>query len=176
MSRAPRYLSLDLGTRTGYALVEGDQLIKSGVRDFSVKASEHIGKRGIKFYNFLLTLGQVDEIYYEEIQFGRGFKTDDGRWVNPTNDGREFYHGLLMLMNMYAAGFGIPTFPIHPSTLKKAFTGHGHAKKPDMVARAHELGWKGGSPGTAQYHDEVDAIAMLETQLRLQYNIKIVFP
>lgn len=174
-SRAPRYLSLDLGTRTGYALVEGNKLVKSGVRDFSVKASEHTGRRGIKFYNFLLSIGQVDEIYYEEIQFGGGFKNDSGKWVGVTNDGREFYHGLLMLVNMYAAGFGIFTFGVHPSTLKKQFAGHGHADKEQMVARAHELGWKGGQPGTALYHDEVDAIAILETQLRINYGINIQF-
>lgn len=175
MSRPPRYLSLDIGTRTGYAVVEGNQLIKSGVRDFSVKSSEHIGKRGIKFYNFLLSLGAVDEIYYEEIQFGGGFKNKDGKFVGATNDGRELYHGLLMLVNMYAAGFGIPSFGIHPSTLKKQFAGHGHADKEQMVARAHELGWKGGQPGTAFFHDEVDAIAILETQLRIQYGINLQF-
>jgi hypothetical protein len=174
-ARAPRYLGLDISTRTGYALVEGDKLIKSGVRDFSVKSTEHIGKRGIKFYNFLLSLGQVDEIYYEKIQFGKGFKTPDGKWVNPTNDGRELYHGLLMLMNMYAAGFGIFTFGVHPSTLKKAFTGNGHADKKEMCQRARELGWQGGQDDSALFHDEVDGIALVETQLREKYNIKLVF-
>jgi len=169
----PRYLGLDLGTRTGWALVEGNKLIGSGVRDFSVKASQHIGKRGIKFYNFLLSMGQVDEIYYETIMFGGSFKGADGKWINPSNDGRELYHGLLMLVNMYAAGFGIPTFPVHNSTLKKDFAGHGHATKEEMCARAHALGWKGGEPGTALFHDEVDGIALLESQLRKKYGVKI---
>lgn len=175
MTRAPRYLSLDISKFTGYALVEGNQLIKSGVRDFSVKASEHIGKRGIKFYNFLLSIGQVDEIYYEKVMFSGGFKNAAGNWTGATNDGRELYHGFLMLVNMYAAGFGIPLFGIHVSTLKKQFTGNGHADKEQMVARAHELGWKGGQVGTSLYHDQVDAIALLETQLRLNYNIKMIF-
>jgi hypothetical protein len=175
MTALPRYLGLDLGTRTGWALVEGNKLIGSGVRDFSVKASQHIGKRGIKFYNFLLTLGHVDEIYVEEIQFGGGFKNAAGKFVGVTNDGRELYHGLLMLVNMYAAGFGIPTFGIHPSTLKKAFAGHGHATKEEMCAHAHKLGWKGGEPGTALFHDEVDGIALVETQLREKYGVQLIF-
>lgn len=175
MPPAPRYLGLDLGTRTGWALAEGDKIIASGVRDFSVKSSEHTGKRGIKFYNFLLTMGQVDEIYYEKIQFGAGFKTPDGRWVNPSNDGRELYHGLLMLMRMYAAGWQIPDFGIHPGTLKKNFTGKGNAEKEEMCARAHALGWQGGEPGTALFHDEVDACALLITETKIRYGLNLTF-
>ena len=175
MNPAPRYLGLDLGKCTGWAIAEGDRIIQSGVRDFSVKSSEHIGHRGIKFYNFLCSLGRVDEIYYEEIQFGGNFKNKAGQWISPSSDGREFYHGLLMLVNMYAAGYGIPTFPMHPSTLKKAFAGHGHAEKEDMCRVAHARGWRGGRPGTDSCHDEVDACALLITQLQQKYGINLSF-
>lgn len=164
--RAPRYLGLDLGNCTGYALAEGDRIVASGVRDFSVRSSEHIGRRGIKFYNFLLTFGHVDEIYYEKVQF----TTNKYR-----SDGGELYKGFLMLVNMYAAGYGIPTFGVFPVSLKKAFAGHGHAEKQDMCATARSIGWKGGEKNTAMFHDEVDAIALLVTQLRDKHGIKLGF-
>jgi hypothetical protein len=173
MTRTPRFLALDIAKCTGYALVEGDRLIRSGVRDFS---SEHIGRRGLKFYNFLLSIGHVDEIYFETIMFGGNFKNAAGKWVAPSSDGRELYHGLLMVMNMYAAGYGVHPFPVHPSTLKKNFTGHGHAEKKDMCAAARALGWQGGAEGSAAFHDEVDAIAMLVTELKARYNITVQFP
>ena len=173
--RKPRFLGLDIATTTGWALVEGDRLIRSGVRDFSVKSSEHIGNRGIKFYNFLREIGFVDEIFYEEIQFGGGFKNAQGRWISTTNDGRELYHGMLMVLNMYCASLGIQATGIHPSTLKKQFTGRGDSKKEDMCRVAHELGWKGGEPGTTRCHDEADAIALLVTQLKNWCGIKVIF-
>lgn len=176
MGALPRYLGLDISTYTGWAIAEGDQLIGSGIRDFSVKKSEHVGKRGIMFYNFLLSIGRVDEIYFEQIAFGGGFKDKkSGRWINATNDGRELYHGLLMIVYMYAAGYGIPTFPMHPSTLKKDYAGHGRAEKEDMCKVAHSKGWRGGEKGTALCHDEVDAIALLDTQLLQKYNIQLKY-
>lgn len=166
MLSAPRYLALDIGQCTGYALVDGSKLIRSGVRNFSVKQTEHIGKRGIKFYNFLSSIGHVDEIYYEKVQFVGNTKSGDGG---------ELYKGFLMLMNMFAAGYAIPTFGVWPGTLKKDFAGHGGAEKADMCAVARSLGWKGGVEGTALYHDQVDAIAILVTQLKQKYNITVEF-
>lgn len=168
---APRYLALDIGTYTGWALAEGSKIIKSGVRDFSVKKSQHIGNRGIMFFNFLNSLGRVDEIYYEKIQF-TGARKGGGAW---SGDNGELYKGLLMLVNMYAAGYGVPTIGEWPGTIKKAFTGSGVAEKEDMCAEAHRLGWKGGKLGTREGHDEVDAIALLVTQLRCRYNITARF-
>lgn len=166
MTTVPRYLALDMGTATGYALAEGDRIVKCGVRDFSIRRNQHIGNRGIMFYNFLNSLGRIDEIYYEKIMFTGKFNC---------NDGHELYHGLLMVMNMVAAGYAIPTIGVWPGTLKKAFTGNGAAQKEEMCAEAHRRGWKGGKPGTREGHDEVDAIALIITQLRERYNIHARF-
>lgn len=177
MPAEPRYLGLDLGTHTGWAIAEGTRFVGSGVRDFSVKAGHHIGKRGIKFYNFLLDLGHIDEIFYEKIQFGGGFKNKKtGQWVNPTNDGRELYHGLLMIMNMFAAGNDIPVIGVHPGTLKKAFTGSGASKKLQMCEQARSMGWRGGQAGTEEYDDEADAIALISTQVLERYGLQVTFP
>jgi hypothetical protein len=171
MSAAPRCLGLDISTYTGWAISEGNKIVASGVRDFSIKNFHHKGKRGIMFYNFLVSLGHIDEIFYESIQFGGGFKGKTGKWVNPTNDGRELYHGFLMLVNMFAAGFGVESTPVHPSTLKKQFAGNGHATKTDMCDAARSHGWKGGTPGSALHDDEADAIALLITQVKSKYGI-----
>ena len=175
MAYEPRYLGLDLGLETGWALSKANRIIGSGVRDFRIRGNEGKGHRGIKFYNFLLKFGQVDEIYVEKIAFGGNFKNKKGVWVAPSSDGRELYHGLLMLVNMYADGFGIKVEEVHPGTLKKAFTGSGTAKKEDMCRMAHQLGWRGGESGTGLFHDEADALALLITQPRDRYGIQITF-
>lgn len=163
MSQTPRYLALDLGTQTGWAISEGNRIVDSGVRDFKLKSSEHIGNRGIRFYNFLLTLGQPDVIFYEKVQFMGNRKCGDGG---------ELYKGLLMIMNMFAAGFNIETIGVHPMTLKKSFTGSGVADKVIMCEKAREYGWQGGMSGTALLDDEADAIALIITQMRERYGIQ----
>lgn len=175
MTSALRILGLDLGNQTGYALAEGGKIARSGVRDFSIKKHQHKGERGIAFYNFLLTFGVVDEIYVEAVMFGGNFKNKEGKWISPSSDGRELYHGLLMLVQMFAAGTGVEVYPIHNGTLKKEFAGHGGAEKADMCATARAMGWKGGTANTALFHDEVDAIALVETQMRLKHGIRITF-
>lgn len=168
-------LGLDLGTHTGWAKSEGSEIIGSGVRDFSLKSGECRGKRGVKFYNFLLTHGRVDEIYVEKVAFSGNFKNKKGEWITPSSDGRQLYHGFLMLVEMYAAGFGIPVYEVNLATLKKRFTGNGHATKEEMCMMAHQLGWQGGHPGTALYHDEVDACALVITEQKMRYNTHVTF-
>lgn len=178
MTHAPRFLGLDLANRTGWAVADGNKIIASGVRDFSLKKDHHPGLRGKEFYNFLVKdIGYVDEIYYEKIMFTGGNTRDGaGNWrPGMSADGRELYHGLVMIMNMFAAEFHIPTIGIHPSTLKKAFAGHGRAEKADMCRTAREYGWTGGTLDTALYHDEVDAIALVVTQLRERHGVRASF-
>lgn len=166
MVGASRYLGLDLGTHCGWAIAEEHKIVGSGVRHFPRKGQEHEGQRGIRFYNFLLSIGHFDEIYYESIQFGGGFKNKKtGVWVNPSNDGRELYHGMLMIVRMFAAGSNIPVIPVHPGTLKKAFTGSGRAQKLDMCEAARKMGWKGGEAGTDSFDDEADAVALIATKV-----------
>lgn len=166
MPKLPRFLGLDIGTHLGWAISEGAWITESGVRDFSVKYHEHPGKRGIRFYNFLLTLPPPDEIFYEKVQFVGNMKSSDGG---------ELYKGLLMVLNMYAAGFNVPTTGVWPGTLKKLFTGAGNAEKKDMCNRARELGWKGGYAGTALLNDEADASALIITQAKLKYGFDVRF-
>lgn len=163
----PRFLGLDIGNCTGWALSDGSKIVGSGVRDFT---SESRGRKGVKFYNFLHHIGYVDTIFYEIIMFRPGFKDKEtGKWKGgATNDGHSLYNGLLMVMEMYAAGFNIPTFGVHPGTVKRLFCGEGMgaASKEQVCEKAHSMGWRGGQPGTAICHDEADACAVLITQAR----------
>lgn len=151
--------------------MQNGRYIKWGVRDFKLLPGEHRGHQGIAFYNFLREFGRVDFIFYEEIMFGGSFTNEDGKIIHTTNDGRETYHGLKMVMNMFAAGFHIPTSGIWPGTLKKEFAGSGRAEKHDMCRAARELGWKGSIEDTGAFHDEADAIGIMAVKLRKAYGI-----
>ena len=165
MDPALQCLSLDISTYTGFAVTRGQKFLTSGVQDFSKKLGQHNGHKGIKFYNFLQQIvkdyGLIDVIFFEEVMFG-----GEG-----TNDGRETYLGLKMVMNMFCAGLGIPAYPIYPTTVKKQFAGHGRAEKGDMCRAARELGWKGGAMDTAQLHDEADAIGIMAVMMRNRYGV-----
>jgi len=166
MSRALTIIGLDIGTRTGWAISQGDKIISSGVRDFSLKANEHKGKRGIRFYNFLMTLPHPDVIFYEKVQFSMN---------KYSSEGGELYKGLLMLVNMFAAGFDVNTIGVHPSTLKKQFTGNGRAEKLEMCNTARKYGWQGGAEGTDLLNDEADAGAVIITQARELYGLDVTW-
>lgn len=176
MASAPRrMLGLDVSKKTGYALAEGNKFVQCGVWDLSIKSHEHYGQQGINFYNALVGIGYVDEIYYEVNPFSGNFKNKKGDWISPSSDGKELFHGLLMIMNLFAATYDIDTYPVNGATLKKAFCGHGGAQKADMCAVARSLGWRGGQANTALHDDEADAIALVETQMRLKYGIRVTF-
>lgn len=166
-----RTLSLDLGSKTGYVLAEDAKVVRSGVRDFALKSHEHKGQRGIKFYNFLVSFGQVDEVYYEVIQFS-GMRKGGAAWQG---DNGELYKGLLMLLNMYCCGWNIDPIGMHPGTLKKEFAGHGHATKEDMCRAAHRIGWQGGADGQVIHNDEADAIGLQAANLRLRHGLQLTF-
>jgi len=54
---------------------------------------------------------------------------------------------------------------IHVNTVKKEFTGNGHAKKEEICRVAHRLGWTHGHPDTDTDHDEADALAIIWVHL-----------
>lgn len=175
MDPAFRVLGLDLSTYTGYALAVGGKIVKCGVRDFSSHKAAFRGKKYTSLFNFLISLGKINEIYVEVAKFNGGFKNKEGKIINTTNDGRELQHGLLAVVEMYCDMFGIIPIEVHPSTLKKEFAGHGHAEKADMCRAARAIGWKGGEDGTAILHDEADGIALVATQMLKRHGVRVHF-
>lgn len=147
-----KILSLDIGTTCGWAFSKGGKIVAWGVQDFKVRGDDphSSGNRFMKFYNWLNDFGGVDEVYYERVG---GFQLSQGA--------DEVYYGMLAVIRMFCAGYRIPLVGMHTSTLKHQFTGNGRAKKDEMCALAHRLGWTGGRVGTDQDHDACDAIALI---------------
>ena len=155
-SSPKKYLGLDLGKKLGYAACQDGKIMVSGTLLLSKNPNDPVGKRYATFEAFLskVALG-VDGIYYEVVN-------SHGQW----NTSLETYHGLLAILQKFQYFSHVPITGIHLIHLKKAFTGNAKAKKHDMCAKAHELGWIGGRLGTDKDDDEADACAALIVGMR----------
>lgn len=131
-------LSLDLATKTGWALRDRTGIIASGVQEFSLKRGESKGMRFLRFRKWLremLALGEIGTsfserspgvIVYEQAHHRGSFAT-------------ELAVGLVTDVLAEAARVGAEHMPVHTGSLKKWATGKGNAGKPMMIARAEEL-------------------------------------
>ncbi len=141
-------LSLDLGSTVGWAICKNAQIKHSGTHNFSAKDS-HPGHRFLHFQNWLVDFIGIDEIIYEDVP---RFESAGAAKV---------YCGFLAVVQMFCLGNGIRITGIKASSVKKSFTGKGNAKKEEMCAQCHSLGWQNGELGTILDHDEADAIATM---------------
>ena len=141
-----KILALDLGTRTGWALLESWR-VESGVNVFDVKRGESPGMRYIRFNRWLDDVTRFDKkltlIAYEQTHQRGGAAT-------------EVAAGFATRVQEFCARHGIEHAAVHSATLKKWTTGHGNAKKPEMIA-AVRFRWR-----FVQTDDEADAVALLE--------------
>jgi len=137
-----RILSLDTGTKTGWATEN-----LSGVEEFAIKRGESPGMRFLKFRGWLATMlkliPELDVIIYEQAHHRGGAATACGV-------------GMVTVVLEFAAQHGIETMSVHSGTLKKYATGKGNAGKPEMIAEAIRRGYKPVDD------NEADAILMLE--------------
>lgn len=145
-------LSLDLGTKCGYAVTNMDNgdtidLIDSGTIDcsFDKAGGELAGTRFIKFREFLRSMKNkynIDAVYYEEVTFfSFAYAT-------------KAYGAFEAITQMACIQWGYPLHGVAVPTLKKHTTGKGNAKKDMMIAKIKELGH---SP---KDDNEADAIAL----------------
>ena len=129
-----RALSLDMATKTGYAILE-DGKVRGGVFEMKTRkkgrrnlADEHEGKNFADFADWLsrlITKVQPQMIFYET------------PFMNPRNpSGCMTTFGWRALLIAEAARRDIPTHTFAVSSVKKAATGNGHAKKPEMIEHA----------------------------------------
>lgn len=131
-------LALDLATATGWAMIDREGRLASGVQKFELKRGESKGMRFLRFRKWLremLELGQLGKEYsdtepgliaYEQAHHRGGAAT-------------ELAVGLVTDVLAEAAGAGLEHMPIHTGALKKWATGKGNAGKPAMIAKAEEL-------------------------------------
>jgi len=127
-------LSLDLATKTGWALRDRDGRVFSGVQEFPLKRGESRGIRFLRFRKWLqgcLEKGKLGRrfsdnspgvIVYEQAHHRGGYAT-------------EVCVGLVTDVLAEAAREGIEHMSVHSATLKKATTGSGRSSKKDMIAQ-----------------------------------------
>jgi Holliday junction resolvasome RuvABC endonuclease subunit len=131
-------LSLDLATKTGWALLDRSGVITSGVQEFDLRRGESKGMRFLRFRKWLkevLSLGEIGEqfsketpglIVYEQPHFRGGHAC-------------ELLVGFSTNVLAEAALFGLEHLAVHTGSLKKYATTKGNAGKEEMIAKAKEL-------------------------------------
>ncbi len=141
-------LSLDLGNSLGWALIEDNVIVASGVALLSKSSIEHPGKKFLRFQDWLLEFNGVDEIIFEDVRFFQGYYA------------RRTWDGYFTTLSMFTASTGIRMSSITTSKWKKIFCDKGNADKKYICAECHKRGWKNGIPGTDNNNDEADSIAI----------------
>lgn len=142
-------LALDLGSHCGFALRRADGRVESGTERFNARAKDGPGMRFVYFKRWLLEVKtsnpDLQRIAYELVIGG----------VPGQVLAAQVYGGFLAILFLFCEHHRIAYAGFHVGTIKKAWTGNGAAKKPEMIARCRELGF---DPKT---DNESDAIAIL---------------
>lgn len=140
-------LALDLGTTTGWALLDSGNVIISGSQSFKPGRFEGGGMRFLKFKRWLTELKNtqpaIDAIYYEEVRRHMGV------------DAAHAYGGFLAHLTAWAEHHAIPYEGVPVGTIKLAMTGKGNANKAAMIAAVQAAGY------APQDDNEADALALL---------------
>jgi Holliday junction resolvasome RuvABC endonuclease subunit len=142
-----KILALDMATKTGWALKEGNQII-SGVQDFSKQRGESPGMIFLKFRAWLKNFKRDRLLVVIEQTHHRGGAATD------------LCAGLKAEAQAFAAENGFEITPVHSATLKKWTCGHGKADKDAMIKKARELGFN------PKDDNEADAIHLLRYAIK----------
>lgn len=140
-----KVLSLDLGTKTGWALNDSGS-IQSGTKDFKPGRFEGGGMRYLRFKNWLTELKAqsegIEEVYFEEVR------------NHSAVDAAHVYGGLLATLTAWCEHHNIAYKGVPVGTIKKFATGKGNAKKDAMIAAIQARGFN------PKDDNEADAIAI----------------
>ena len=148
----PALLALDLGTRTGWALLDPRGHICSGSQPFTPQRFEGGGMRFLRFHRWLTELSQsggasgglaVEQVVFEEVRRHAGV------------DAAHAYGGFLGQLGSFCEHNRIPYQGVPVGTIKRHITGKGNASKEAVIAAIRELGY---SPVD---DNEADALALL---------------
>lgn len=141
-------LALDLGTRTGWALLDKDGSVRSGSESFAAKRHDGPGQRWLKFRAFLTetgrSTGELHAVYYEEV-----------KRHGPGVQAAHVYGGFVAHLQAWCEVNRVPLVPAGVGTIKKAWTSKGNASKAEMVAEAKARGFK------VLDDNQADALAIL---------------
>lgn len=124
-----RILALDLGTKTGWALLDGE-VITGGTwtlakpKEIATQKAANLHRccdmRPARLMAFIRGVMPVDEIYFEDVQF------------LSTQYQAQLWASLRCIVTLLYPEVGIVAVPV--GTLKKFATGFGNAKKEQMAA------------------------------------------
>lgn len=158
-----RILTLDLGTRTGWAVGERGRLQSSGVYELKSSRYDGGGMRYLRFRTWLsemlAMLGTVDALYFEEV---RRHKSTDAAHV---------HGGLLAHLTAWCEEQQpkVPYQGVPVGTIKKHATTKGNAGKEEVIAAMRTRWW----PHLMAHHqaleltddNQADALAILSWAL-----------
>ncbi len=140
-------LSLDLGTRTGWALLGRDGSITSGSESFKPQRFEGGSMRYLRFKRWLTEVkqsaGGLDAVYFEEVRRHAGV------------DAAHAYGGFMAQLTAWCEHHGIPYQGVPVGTIKKHATGKGNAGKDEMISAMRAKGFRPVDD------NEADALALL---------------
>ena len=141
-------LSLDLGSRTGWALKDANGMITSGTEHFKTGRFEGGGIRYLRFTHWLTEIknlaGSLDLISYEEVR--RHVSTDSSH----------VYGGFMATLTAWCELHEVPYLGVPVGTIKKHATGKGNAPKDAVMAAMRRRGF------TPADDNEADALALLD--------------
>lgn len=143
----PVILSLDLGTKTGWATRSSDGVITSGTINFKNDRFQGGGMRFLKFRKFLSDLNQstgpISAVFFEEVRRHLGV------------DAAHAYGGFMAHLTAWCEQYEIPYQGVPVGTIKRHATGKGNASKAMMIEAA-----RGRSHNPAD-DNEADALALI---------------
>ena len=140
-------LALDLGSRTGWAVLPRSGRIASGVAEFRPGRFEGAGMAFLRFEKFLADLdrdvGQFDAIVFEEVRAHAGTLA------------AQVYGGFLAHLTAWCERHSSPYLGVPVATIKRHATGKGNASKDEVIAairaRGHDPGHADSIIDTAGY-------------------------
>jgi hypothetical protein len=143
-------LALDLGTRCGWALTIGSQIL-SGTAEFRSGRFEGGGMRYLRFRSFLAELAQRTDglaaVFFEEVRAHAG------------TDAAHVYGGLLATLSAWCEAGKVPYRGVPIATIKRHVAGKGNADKQAVMAAVRRLGYAPADD------NEADALALLRWAL-----------
>jgi Holliday junction resolvasome RuvABC endonuclease subunit len=152
-----RILALDLATNTGYYNGEASPA--------SIKFDKDT--RMLSYWIWIKTmLYNEGEVLFDAVVMENA--------IGQRAQALEVFHMMKTLTHLSAALLEVPVFQYAPSTIKKVFTGNGHAKKDEVIKKCLDMGYdipyrilkSGKNKGQTRYDDDAaDAVAIYHTFL-----------
>jgi len=131
-------LSLDLATKTGWALLDRNGGFTSGMQEFDLRRGESTGMRFLRFRKWLkemLSLGEMGKQFSNEIPGLIVYESPHFRGGSST----QLLVGFATDVLAEAALFGLEHLAVHSGSLKKFATGKGNSGKDEMIKKAKEF-------------------------------------